>query len=91
MKKLLLLLTLLFITIGCKESPKPVKVDQVSKLPQITIKHTQLYEKGDVIFLRPDSIPMLVTYKYSDSSFYDVDIISSRQDRFEYVSHKAFY
>ena len=91
MKKLLLLLTLLFITIGCKESPKPVKVDQVSKLPQITIEKTQKYQKGDVIFLKPDSIPMLVVYKYSDSSFYDVEIISHHQDRFEYISHKAFY
>ena len=90
MKKLLLLLTLLFITIGCKESKK-IRTDQVSKLPQITIEKTQKYEKGDVIFLKPDSIPMLVIYKYSDSLFYDVDIISSHQDRFEYISHKAFY
>ena len=90
MKKLLLLLTLLFITIGCKESKK-IRTDQVSKLPQITIEKTQKYEKGDVIFLKPDSIPMLVIYKYSDSLFYDVDIISHHQDRFEYISHKAFY
>ena len=90
MKKLLLLLTLLFITIGCKES-KQIRTDQVSKLPQITIKHTQRYQKGDVIFLKPDSIPILVKYKYSDSLFYDVEIISDHQDRFEYISHKAFY
>ena len=89
MKKLLLLLTLLFITIGCKES-KDININSVSKLP--AVKEEIAYKTGDVVYLKPDSTKVIISYIRGDNMS-DIIFSSKEAGIFEIkeVNNALFY
>lgn len=91
MKKLLLLITLLFITISCKESNK-VDVNKSTNLPVIKkVDKRRAYNEGDIAYIKSDSLPVLIKYRYDDSLRYDITTLKDNYVELLNVSYKAFY
>ncbi len=87
MKKLLIILLLSFLLFSCKEECKKSVVQTPS-----------LYKKGDVVYLKPDSVRAVITYVNAEhypsgiKYTYNVDFyLMSKRYQDSYVDTVYFY
>lgn len=98
MKKLILLFTILLF-IGCKEKvieKEYNKNDKTAIKAKKIVNKTKIYNKGETVFVKPDSIRAVIVHvNYEDSEElrnYDIDFyIAGERQHVEYINGINFY
>lgn len=83
MKHILLIFFISLTIVSCKEEPK--------KVPPIEVKLVPEYNIGDVVYLKPDSLPGIVTDSYQWDSIMEYRIgYRLRSGEMYYRDFKSF-
>jgi hypothetical protein len=83
MKHILLIFFISLTIVSCKEEPK--------KVPPIEVKLVPEYNIGDVVYLKPDSLPGIVTDSYQWDSDMEYRVgFRVKSGELRYMDFKSF-
>ena len=83
MKHILLIFFISLTIVSCKEDP--------NKVPPVEVKLVPIYDKGDVVYLKPDSLIGVVTDAYEWDSVMEYRIgFRVRSGELRYRDFKSF-
>lgn len=96
MKKIILL-CLILLAFACKEPDQKayLKTDKTAPITKIKKKNYKIYRKGDVVYIRPDSLKVTIIYENTsdpDDLSYDVKFfVAGEEVRVNYIKPHSFY